>query len=222
MQQEAAVHTPAAERANRERFVALCARNGVRTHADDVFREVRAHYDEPHRHYHTAAHLGHCLKEFDKAGHLIPDPDAVELGLWFHDAVYHPKACDNELLSAELFMRKIGRYIAPARAEHIHRLIIATVHDTLPECEDERFIVDIDLSSFALPWHKFALDSANIRKEYLHLSDSEFYRKQFCFLKALDRREHFYSTGFFRQRYERIARENLARRLSNLSARGYG
>ena len=211
----------AERRITEQRFVDLCRRLGAREELHALFALLVGHYSERNRFYHSRSHLEHCLAQFDRARSATPDPDAVEIALWFHDVIYDPFACDNELKSAELFMRKLGRQIDPDRAEHIHRLIMATVHDRPPGCTDASFVVDVDLSSFALPWDEFEADSDAIRQEYAHLSDDEFYGNQFRFLSALASRETLYSTAFFRERSERIARENLNRRLESLRARGY-
>src|SRR5215469_15140333 len=71
-----------------------------------VWYEKLAHaYGGPHRYYHNQQHIGDCLVEFDHARNLATQPEAVELAIWFHDAVYDPKASDNEEQSAELAER---------------------------------------------------------------------------------------------------------------------
>lgn len=212
----------AERRMSERRFVALCERLNAGTDLRALFKSMLKHYSEQSRFYHSRSHLEHCLAQFDEARSAIPDPDAVEIALWFHDVIYDPFACDNELKSAELFMQKLGRQIDPDRAELIHRLIMATVHDRLPGCINAAFVVDIDLSSFALPWKEFEEDSAAIRREYEHLPDEEFYAKQYRFLHGLASRETLYSTPYFKERKESLARENLTRRLDALKARGFG
>ena len=59
-------------------------------------------YSEPHRHYHTLRHVTECLTEFNSVRHLARQPVAVEMAIWFHDAIYDTHAQDNEERSAEL------------------------------------------------------------------------------------------------------------------------
>src|SRR5678809_692845 len=66
------------------------------------YEQLTDAYAEPHRCYHTQQHIAECLEEFDEARHLARDPVAIELALWFHDAVYNPRAADNEEQSALL------------------------------------------------------------------------------------------------------------------------
>src|SRR6185436_9293929 len=66
------------------------------------YEKLTAAYAEPQRHYHNQQHIAECLAEFDRARHLTQQPVELELALWFHDAVYEPKASDNEEQSAAL------------------------------------------------------------------------------------------------------------------------
>jgi len=64
------------------------------------YQRLTQAYAESQRHYHNQQHIAECLAEFDAARHLAQQPVALELALWFHDAVYDPKAGDNEEQSA--------------------------------------------------------------------------------------------------------------------------
>ena len=204
---------------NRQRFEALWSRR-VGAGAGAVFDELDGLYGEPHRHYHTAAHIGHCLRQFDLAADRMDEPDAVEMALWFHDAIYDVPAKRNEQRSAELFAtRAAGRGEARFRA-NVHRLIMVTTHREPPVALDESFIVDIDLSSFGLPWEACLRDSRAVRAEAPHVADSEFYPRQKKFLESLAARPAFCFTAFFRDRHEACARKNIERLCARLEAEG--
>jgi predicted metal-dependent HD superfamily phosphohydrolase len=94
-----------ADEQEQAQFVALWQRNlgDAPGQAEAVYARLVQLYCEPHRHYHTLAHIRHCLREFDQAASLMDHPDAVAMALWFHDAIYVPGAMDNERRSAGLF-----------------------------------------------------------------------------------------------------------------------
>ncbi len=182
----------------------------------DVFALLAGHYTELHRRYHTAAHINHCLSQLDLAHPWIAAPDTLEMALWFHDAIYDPQATDNELKSAELF-RQCSRGVASGSfRDDVYRLIMATRHSEPPAREDEKWVVDIDLSGFGAPRDVFERESDAVRQEFTHLSDTQFVAGQCRFLASLQNRPRIYATDFFRERYERRARENIARQLLKL------
>ncbi|MGB5065183.1 MAG: hypothetical protein WBQ37_15720 [Candidatus Competibacter sp.] len=208
----------------RARFAALwerCLSSG-RALAEMVYAQLVKLYGEPHRRYHTLEHVRHCLGEFDRAAALMDDPDAVEMALWFHDAIYRSGAVDNERRSAELFRQWSEGHADTAFLQRVDDLIMATTHRSPPAHRDEHFIVDIDLSSFGLPWEAFERDGHRIRAECAEIGDEVYYPGQLRFLLSLQGRPTFFLTEFFQRRYERIARDNIHRVVENLRARGYG
>ena len=205
---------------DRPRFEALWTRR-IGAGAGTVFDELETLYGEPHRVYHTATHIEHCLHQLDLAAGRMDEPDAVEMALWFHDAIYDVPARENELRSAELFAaRAAGRGPEQFRSS-VHELVMATTHlDPPPATLDEAFIVDIDLSSFGRPWEEFLGDSRAVRAELAHLSDAEFYPRQRKFLESLAARPVFCFTEFFRERHEARARTNIRRLCAIVEAGG--
>lgn len=207
------------------RFVSLwgrCTTGVARSDAAALFDIIHALYASAGRHYHTPAHIEHCLSRFDLCSDRMQRPDEVELALWYHDAVYNPLASDNELQSAELFVRHADSKIEPACVQRVHDLIMYTIHREPPPGDDQQLMVDIDLSGFGLPWNDFARDSRAVRAEFTHMSDADFYGGQIRFLGALLRRERFFASDFFHERYERQARENVERTLAGLREEGFG
>lgn len=204
-----------------QRFEALwrcCLVDGATNGGAGVYRSLLARYCEPHRCYHTTDHVGHCLREFDLASSHMEHAAAVELAIWFHDAIYAPDASDNEQKSAELFETCAGDSFDEASRRRVRDLILVTMHSERPATADQAFMVDIDLSSFGLPWPDFVRDSDAVRRECAHLSDQRFYAKQACFLRSLLARPTIYSTELFRDRHEVAARRNITRRLGELPA----
>jgi len=186
-----------------------------------VYVKLREFYSQAWRRYHTLSHLRHCLGEFDEVAHLVAEPKEVEMALWFHDAIYEPGAADNEARSVELFDRLAEGGAPPVLSNRVRELIMATCHFEPPAAGDERYMVDIDLASFGLPWRAYLSDSEKVRAEASHLTDEDFYRGQVAFFKRLLSRPHFYGTPFFRRKYEARARENLIRKVSELAERGF-
>ena len=207
------------------RFMALwvrCVRSDTSANAGLVYNRLVELYGEPHRHYHTLEHIKHCLDEFDQARTLMPEPDSVELALWFHDAIYQAGALDNERHSADLFRHYSSSGQADAALQQrVDELIMVTTHRGCPNRIDEQFIVDIDLSSFGLPWKQFMQDGQCIRAEFPHLMDDLYYAQHLHFLQGLQARPFFFFTDCFRQRYESTARGNIQRLMAELLERGY-
>ncbi len=206
-----------------KRFISLwerCARGDANNRGAEIYRDLRQRYSEGHRRYHTPVHIAHCLKLFDLARDDMEEPDAVEMSIWFHDVIYDARAPDNEEKSAEYFVEVCGDEVEERFKSKVYNLIIVTIHKELPMTVDEKYMVDIDLSSFGLPWERFLKDSQAVREEFRHLNDEEFYPAQKQFLETLVERKYFCFTEFFRERHEKTARENIARYLKNLEQQG--
>lgn len=199
-----------------KRFRDVVSRCAPEADAERLYRTVAAKYSEPHRHYHTLDHIRHCLSQLDRVRHLASDPDAIELALWFHDVVYDRSADDNELRSALLFDSLLGLHLPGERAARIHRMIMATVYPSEPEDGDERLMVDIDLSSFALPWDEFMRDTRALRAEVADVPEQRFLAGKLKFLQTMVSRPRFYLTDYFRDRLEARARANIDRHIRDV------
>ena len=96
---------------------------------DPVYGLLSDLYSERHRAYHTLDHVSHCLDELEDARHLADHPNDVEMALWFHDAIYDPKAKDSEQRSAELCRRTATEAGLPEGfGQRVTDLILATQH----------------------------------------------------------------------------------------------
>ena len=93
---------------------------------------------------------------------------------------------------------------------------MVTTHKAKPECSDEAYICDIDLSSLGAPWKIFLSDSQALRLEHSHDSDEQFYSGKLKFFEALLTRQHIYHTEFFSGKYEETARSNIRRLMTDI------
>ena len=209
---------------DRDRFTALWVRSlnpGTADDVDEVFSKVLAHYSESHRRYHTPQHIVHCLRQFDLALAQVEQQDAVEMAIWFHDIIYNIPPTQNELKSAELFRSITKDRIDPTLGQNVYDMILITMHKVTPTRNDEKLLVDVDLSSFALPWEKFKKDSENVRQEFSDKSDRDFYSAHMKFMQSLLDRPSFFSSDFFQEKCEANARENVQRLIEELHCAGF-
>ena len=177
-----------------------------------VFQKLKELYSEPQRKYHNANHIHQCLEQFEYARHLPNDSEAVEMAIWFHDAIYEPKASNNEMRSAKFALNvlRLAR-LSDWFNMTVYALIMHTRHLTQPQKTDAQVLVDIDLSSLGKPWKEFLKDSQNIRQEYSFISNEIFYPERAKILRRFLKRPAIYLRQFFHEKYEEQARENLKR-----------
>lgn len=181
------------------------------------FEALAARYSEPHRYYHTGRHIGECLEQFDVVRHLASQPAAVELALWFHDAIYDTHANDNEEQSAALAQRCLEDAAAkPELGLAVRDLILATKtheHSTHP---DAPLLVDVDLSILGKDETRFFEYEEQIRQEYAWVPESVFRSKRAEILKRFLDRKSIFLTDWFIERHEKQARLNLHASLRRL------
>lgn len=192
-----------------ERWRRLWQAVGASGDASVWFETLTRAYAEPHRHYHNQRHIADCLAELDEARLLARQPEAVELALWFHDAVYDPKAADNEEQSAALAKRCLESAGRRDLAETVAALVMATkLHNTDTDT-DAALMMDLDLSILGQNETRFAEYEAGVRAEYSWVSQDIFSAKRAEILQRFLNRERIFSTEHFFARYERQARTNL-------------
>jgi len=169
-----------------------------------------ARYGEPHRHYHTWSHVTACL---DARERIAPSaPLEVDVALWFHDAIYDPRAYDNEDKSAELMLAEMGESAKPAVP-----LVLATKHAAVPDSENARIVVDADLSILGADRETFDAYERAVREEYAFVPDDAFRVGRAHVLRSFLDRPSIFSTPAARDLWEALARENMTRSLRALA-----
>ncbi len=172
-------------------------------------------YAQPHRHYHNINHINDCLVELENFyvdQFTYNDRMVVEKAIWYHDAVYNPYSKENEVQSANLLppnpfgsVDKLAYRAILATAKHL------TTQENLPLAT--QVMLDIDLSGFGKPFEICWKHAENIRKEYYHTNDIDFFKGRIDFLTTISQRESLYYTDFFKEKYHEQSRRNLEQEL---------
>jgi predicted metal-dependent HD superfamily phosphohydrolase len=202
----------------RDRWRSLTVRLSLPA-SDGAFSALLNVYSEPHRHYHTAAHVDTCLGHLDSVRNLVPEPDEAELALWFHDAVYRIGSRTNEEESAS-WARKfcLEAGLPSARADRICGLVMSTGHDAAPEDETARWVVDIDLAILGALSDVYEEYRRALRREYALVPDSRYAQERRKVLEGFLARPAIYLTGHFHRMLENRARNNMRREYGRLEA----
>ncbi|MGZ3919255.1 MAG: adenylyltransferase/cytidyltransferase family protein [Bacteroidia bacterium] len=125
--------------------------------------EVLNRYNEQHRFYHTTEHLFAVLDELEKTGKI---DDELFLTAVYHDAVYDPKAKDNEEQSAELFLKEAANSsLKEEQKQTIKQLILDTKTHKSSSDKSQQFI-KADLSILEQPFDKLIEYEHKIFKEF--------------------------------------------------------
>ena len=158
------------------------------------------------------------MRVFDSAASLAARPAEVELGLWFHDAVYRTWRQDNEERSARWAFEFLSACGAPTDvAARVRDLVMATKHLGSEVSGDAALIVDIDLSILGEPPDVYDGFERNVRKEYWWVPRARFVTARSAVLRSFLDRPAIYHWPAFRERYETQARSNLERALADLA-----
>ena len=205
------------------RWSAFAASIGARGGAAAAYVDLEQRYSGPERSYHTLVHIADCLAELDAVPGLCDRPDAVELALWFHDAVYDPRASDNEARSAALLGEWAARLgLDAGLAALASALVIATAHFGAAAgpawaLRDAAAIRDIDLAILGAARERFDAYEADVRREYAFLSDRDWRSGRERVLRMFLDLPRIYLTDAFHDRLETRARDNLAAGLARLA-----
>jgi predicted metal-dependent HD superfamily phosphohydrolase len=195
----------------RELWLKFWSSAGATGDPEGPWRLLSARYAEPHRAYHTLNHVSHCLRELEGVRTAAQDVIAVEMALWYHDAIYDPRRRDNEEQSAELAGRAaVEMGLDAARGARVADLIRVSVHREVSADPDAQLFADIDLAILGQPFAIFAEYERQIRVEYAWVPEQVFRAGRTAILESFLDRPSIYGTGHFQEQYEAMARLNLS------------
>jgi len=186
----------------------------------DIENILTNSYTEEHRKYHDLDHIKDLLALVDPT---FPQLNSVLSAILFHDAVYNSKPVPtgfNEAASAALYVMTVSGSRREVDAEEVFQvveIINATAHhekDQILLSEAAQYMLDLDLSSFALPWTLYRLKDLRVEEEMISIYGEELFRKgRVLFLERMLTRDRLF---YIHDGWEDLARDNLERRVAML------
>lgn len=184
---------------------------------------LRDRYAEPHRAYHTGAHLDAVLAGVAAARARLTYPDAVELAAWYHDAIYDPARGDNEERSALLLEHEMAGLADAALIERAAWLVRCTADHALPPGMEARLradaavFLDLDMTVLGADAAAFDAYERGIAAEYMPVHGAERYAAgRARFLDGMLARARLFHTDEAHAALDTAARGNMRRALAAL------
>ena len=142
--------------------------------ADEKFEDIRQHYAEPGRFYHTLDHIGAMLETVDGLAAFARNLNAVKLAVWLHDVIYDSKASDNEERSAE-YSERLCEGLAISEGKEVASLILRTkTHNVSDDDPDAQVLIDSDLAILGANDSAYRAYANQIRQEYAWVPETDY------------------------------------------------
>ncbi len=185
-------------------------------------------YTEPHRAYHSIAHLYQGWRELEafiaEAG---PEAEAFTtenyrlllMAWWMHDLVQEPFEGKNEARSLDRGRVLLGEQLHQADASLLQELVVtATQHLQAPEPQHPlaRLLHDLDLSILGQKPELYQRYKEGVAQEYSAMDSTVYQAGRAHVLRQLLDKEPLFATDYFRNKYEAAARANIQVELTEL------
>ncbi len=183
---------------------------------------IRDLHSGPDRGYHGWSHPLALLKWFEEVAEHLHDPLAVYAAILLHDAIYEPRATDNEARSAVLATDMLRGEVPEETLAKTVRLIEATAKHAIPaglptpEAADMALFLDMDLSILGASSAVFDAYEAGVRHEYRDIPEAAFRAGRAQILEGFLARKSLYFSDWGRARFEMAARANVRRSIAAL------
>ncbi len=180
--------------------------------------KLRACYGEPHRRYHSLAHIEALQRWFARHRTLAREPALIDAAIWFHDAVYDTRRQDNEQRSAALAQLELAALGWPAASvRRVAELVLATHrHEAELSDTDAWLFLDLDLSVLGQSAAHYAAYADAVRAEYGWVDAAAYRAGRTRVLRSFLERDSIYRTAVVHATWESAARLNLQQELAAL------
>jgi len=179
-------------------------------------------YSQPNRYYHNINHILFCLNQLgyiEKYPAYSKEQIAIlTWAIWCHDAVYNANSNLNEGFSSKLAIELAEEIGIKSLGEPAAELILFTDHKQVNLTnKTAKYLLDIDLAILGQEPHVFDIYDAQIRAEYIHVPDVDYYPARINVLESFRTRSRIYYTDEFWNKYQLKAEQNLKRTIERYS-----
>lgn len=183
----------------------------------DYWKEIEKSYSQKSRKYHNLSHLENMILELENVKKEISDYNVMLFSVFYHDIIYKATAKDNEEKSAEIAETRLEKLnISDDRISKIYNQILATKSHKRSDDSDTNFLLDADLAILGKDWKVYENYIHQIRKEYAIYPDFLYNSGRKKALTHFLEFDEIFKTNYFKEKYEKIARENIQKEISML------
>lgn len=196
----------------KDQFEQLCAPFTKDTDLVNIlWKEIETKYTEKGRYYHNLLHLENIFRELDAVKNYITDGTAVSFSVFYHDIFYNASSKSNEEKSAAKATERLAELgLEQSNIKTISDQILATKLHEQSEDEDTNYLLDADLSILGKDFETYMDYTHTIRKEYSIYPDLLYKPGRKKVLKHFLELNSIFKTDYFKEKYEKQARSNIA------------
>jgi predicted metal-dependent HD superfamily phosphohydrolase len=179
-------------------------------------------YSEPHRYYHTATHVMTVIRTVHDVSAMLerqPSEELVAAAL-YHDAIYEPRADDNEARSATLAHNQLtDAGWSYGRCAIVAALILATASHSGTDADldtETAILLDADLAILGAEPHSYTAYATGVRAEYFFVDQDRWQTGRGRILQDFLDRPRIFATDYMHTEFENRARANIEAELAAL------
>lgn len=197
-------------------------RHAVGDGHDGLLDGLMIRYGEPHRYYHTAPHVMTVIRNVHDVSamlHRQPSEELVAAAL-YHDAIYDPRAYDNEARSATLASSQLAEIgWSYGRCAIVAALILATASHSGADADldtETAVLVDADLAILGAVPISYSAYVIGVRAEYFFVDEDRWRTGRGRILLDFLGRPRIFATDYMHTEFEHRARANIQAELAAL------
>ncbi|MEO8888956.1 MAG: hypothetical protein ABI301_01375 [Jatrophihabitantaceae bacterium] len=185
--------------------------------------ELEQRYAEPHRSYHTLAHVEAVLRDAawleDRLGLDADERALVDIAACAHDVVYAGRSGEDERASASWARRRLAECgVAEQHVETVARLVLATIdHRATDGDHPAAVLLDADLAVLGSSAGDYARYVLAVRREYAAVPADQWRIGRAAVLTGLLAHPQLFHSAPARSRWADAARRNLTAELAALT-----